>query len=93
MQQTDRHVTELVVAFCNILSVPKKVQFSICLIERHDMKAYGGVLALGWYHDTSVLLLWRMLLMSVVRRLCGRQSWSGALAVGFALSRKQTPFV
>jgi hypothetical protein len=34
--------------------VSNKVQFSVCLIEHHDMKAYGGVLALGQYHDTSV---------------------------------------
>jgi len=48
-RQTD--MTELIVAFCNFLSVSNKVQFSICLIEHHDMKAYGGVLALGQYHD------------------------------------------
>jgi len=47
-------MTESIVAFCNFLSVSNKVQFSVCLIEHHDMKAYGGVLALGQYHDTSV---------------------------------------
>jgi len=50
-------------------------------------------LALGQYHDTSVLPLWRMLLMPLVRRLGGHQSWSGALAVGFVLSKKETPVV
>ena len=41
MQQTD--MTELIVAFCHFLSVCSKVQISICVIEHHDMKAYGGV--------------------------------------------------
>jgi len=91
MQQTD--MTELIVAFCNFLSVSNKVQFSICLIEHHDMKAYGGVLALGQYHDTCVLPLWRMSLMPLVRRLGGHQSSSGALAMRFALCREQTHIV
>jgi len=84
-------MADLIVALCNFLSVPKTVQFSICVIEHRDVKAYGGVLALGQYHDTPVLLLWRMSLMPLVRRLGGHQSWSGCFGCGICSFQEANP--
>jgi hypothetical protein len=69
----------------------KKVKLSLCLIEYHDMKAYGGDLELGHYHDTSVLPLWKASQIALVRRLDGPGAGLDALAMQVALVGKQTP--
>lgn len=55
------------------------------------MKAYGGDLELGHYHDTSVLPLWKASQIALVRRLDGPGAGLDALAMQVALVGKQTP--